>query len=463
MVFSSLSFLFFFLPVVALLYFPVRDRRWRNGVLLAASLLFYAWGEPRYLPVMLGAALVAWLGGLAMARGGRWKEPAFLITVALLLGSLFIHKYLGFAAQQLRPLFGEALPVPEVALPLGISFYTFQILSYVIDLHRGRVQVQRRFFQLLLYVSFFPQLIAGPIVRYQDVESALSQRQESLEGVARGLERFLMGLGKKVLLANSAAYLAEGLFSADPALCGAGGLWLAALSYTLQIYFDFSGYSDMAIGLGRIFGFRFPENFDYPYTALSITDFWRRWHISLSSWFRDYVYIPLGGNRVSRPRWVLNILIVWALTGLWHGASWNFVFWGLYYGLLLILEKLFLGRLTEKLPKALRWAGTFLIVMLGWVLFDLSDAAQLWDVLGRMSRFAPTDWAGLLADDVALAKAAPVIPLGLVCMLPLTRGLRRAEGRGAALLRMGLSVLVLLGSLLFLFSSRYDPFIYFRF
>jgi alginate O-acetyltransferase complex protein AlgI len=463
MVFSSLSFLFFFLPCTALLYYLGRGRRWRNGVLLAASLLFYAWGEPRYLPVLLAAAAIAWLGGLCMARGGRWKKPAFVLTVILLLGNLFFHKYLGFALENLSLLLGRALPAARVALPLGISFYTFQILSYVIDLHRGRVRVQRSFLSLLLYVSLFPQLIAGPIVRYQEVEGALTLRRESLAELARGLERFCLGLGKKVLLANAAARLAETVYAGDPAIYGAGALWLAALAYTLQIYFDFSGYSDMAIGLGRMFGFRFPENFNYPYTALSVTDFWRRWHISLSSWFRDYVYIPLGGNRVSRPRWVLNLLIVWGLTGLWHGASWNFVLWGLYYGLLLVLEKLFLGRLLEKCPKVLRWGLTFLAVMLGWVLFDLTDFGLLADVLRRMFLLAPTDWAAVLADDIGLVKAVFVLPLGLICSLPLARRLREAEGTGAELARMGLSLVLLLLSLTMLFSTRYNPFIYFRF
>ena len=463
MVFSSLSFLFFFLPCTALLYFIGRGRRFRNGVLLCASLLFYAWGEPRYVPVLLAAAAVAWLGGLCMARGGRWRKPAFLLTVILLLGNLFFYKYLGFAAENLGRLLGRELSPPAVALPLGISFYTFQILSYVIDLYRGQVGLQRSYFSLLLYVSFFPQLIAGPIVRYRSIEQALAERRESLEQIVRGLERFALGLGKKVLLANAAARIAETIYAGDPAVYGAGALWLAALAYTLQIYFDFSGYSDMAIGLGRIFGFDFPENFNYPYTALSITEFWRRWHISLSSWFRDYVYIPLGGNRVSRLRWLRNLLIVWALTGLWHGASWNFVLWGLYYGLLLAAEKLFLGRLLEKLPRLLRWALTFLVVMLGWVLFNLTDFAQLADVLGRMFRFAPTDWAAMLADDLSLAKAALVLPAGLLCALPLTRRLRQAEGLWPELARMAGSLVLLLLSLMLLFSTRYNPFIYFRF
>jgi alginate O-acetyltransferase complex protein AlgI len=463
MVFSSLSFLFFFLPCTALLYFIGRGRRFRNGVLLCASLLFYAWGEPRYVPVLLAAAAMAWLGGLCMARGGRWRKPAFLLTVILLLGNLFFYKYLGFAAENLGRLLGRELSPPAVALPLGISFYTFQILSYVIDLYRGQVGLQHSYFSLLLYVSFFPQLIAGPIVRYRSIEQALAERRESLEQIVRGLERFALGLGKKVLLANAAARIAETIYAGDPAVYGAGALWLAALAYTLQIYFDFSGYSDMAIGLGRIFGFDFPENFNYPYTALSITEFWRRWHISLSSWFRDYVYIPLGGNRVSRLRWLRNLLIVWALTGLWHGASWNFVLWGLYYGLLLAAEKLFLGRLLEKLPRLLRWALTFLVVMLGWVLFNLTDFAQLADVLGRMFRFAPTDWAAMLADDLSLAKAALVLPAGLLCALPLTRRLRQAEGLWPELARMAGSLVLLLLSLMLLFSTRYNPFIYFRF
>lgn len=333
MVFSSLSFLFLFLPVLVILYFASPNRTWRNGVLLAFSLLFYAWGEPRLIAVMLLSSAVAYAGGCLMDRlrlqGNAHSEKAvFVVTSVLILGALVIFKYLDFVLANLNAFTGAGIPLPHLRLPIGISFYTFQTLSYVIDLHRGKVAVQKNYPNLLLYICLFPQLIAGPIVRYATVEHELMNRREDRAEAADGVRRFAVGLAKKVLIANGVARFAEIVYAGDPANYGTAMYWLAALAYTLQIYFDFSGYSDMAIGLGWMFGFHFLENFDHPYTALSVTDFWRKWHISLSTWFRDYVYIPLGGNRVSTPRWAWNLLVVWALTGLWHGASWNFVVWG---------------------------------------------------------------------------------------------------------------------------------------
>ena len=350
MVFSSITFVYAFFPLVAVAYYLSKNRVYRNVVLLLASLLFYSWGEPRFLLLMLAATLAAYCGGLLMERSTAHKRLILIVTVVLLVGNLFVFKYLNFFSENLSALFGWSA-LPKLTLPIGISFYTFQILSYVIDLYRGEIRVQRNYFYLLLYVSFFPQLIAGPIVRYETVEQEILERRESIDDVAAGLRRFILGLAKKVILANNIARIAETIYAGDSAVYGTALYWLAAVAYALQIYFDFSGYSDMAIGLGRMFGFHFLENFDHPYTALSITDFWRRWHISLSTWFRDYVYIPLGGNRVKKSRWIRNILVVWALTGFWHGAQWNFLFWGLYYGLLLLAEKLFLGRLLERLQE----------------------------------------------------------------------------------------------------------------
>ena len=467
MVFSSLPFVYFLFPAVFLLYFVWNNRVWRNAVLLCASLFFYAWGEPKFLPVMLLAATEAYVGGLLMERFRASDRPkgektVFVVTVALLLANLFIFKYLNFAVDNLNLLFGGGLAVPEIVLPIGISFYTFQILSYVIDLHRGEVAVQRNWFCLTLYVSFFPQLIAGPIVRYQTVEDEILNRKENLDDVAAGVERFIVGLAKKVILANRIALIAETIYAGDPTVYGTAMYWVAAVAYTLQIYFDFSGYSDMAIGLGRIFGFHFLENFDYPYTALSITDFWRRWHISLSSWFRDYVYIPLGGNRVSRGRWVRNILIVWALTGFWHGAQWNFLFWGLYYAALLLAEKLLYGKALEKLPKALRWGYTMFFVVLGWVLFNLTDFGRMWAAVRQMFAFRPTDWLGVAAANTAILRAFLYLPLGLVCMLPLAKRLRLRGNAGTAVSHI--LHLILAGiCVVFLISSKYNPFIYFRF
>lgn len=468
MVFSSLPFVYCFFPVVFLLYFICKNRAYRNVILLLASLLFYSWGEPKFLLVMLAAALAAYLGGLLMDRFERENRPkakklTCVVTVVLLVANLFTFKYLNFAVDNLNLLFGSGIAVPSIVLPIGISFYTFQILSYVIDLNRKKVGVQRNYFYLALYVCFFPQLIAGPIVRYQTVEREICCRKESLDDVVAGTKRFIIGLAKKVILANSLAAVAEPVYAGNTALYGGAMYWVAAVAYTLQIYFDFSGYSDMAIGLGRIFGFHFLENFDHPYVALSITDFWRRWHISLSSWFRDYVYIPLGGNRVGRLRWVANILIVWGLTGFWHGAQWNFLLWGLYYALLLLLEKLVLHRLLDRLPKILRWLYTMLCVVVGWVIFNLTDFSQMLAALKRMFTFPATDWISMVAADTSILYALFYIPLGLVCMLPLGRMAKLKESTWGIVLSHLLHLALAGICVIILVSSKYNPFIYFRF
>ncbi|MBQ6402284.1 MAG: MBOAT family protein, partial [Oscillospiraceae bacterium] len=419
MIFSSLTFLGAFLPLTALFYLLSRNRVWRNGVLLAASLVFYAWGEPRFILLLLLATAEAYLGGLLLEK--HHSRAVLAVTVTLLVGNLAVFKYLGFFCENLSPLIPALGRVPALALPIGISFYTFQILSYVIDLYRGKVSVQRNFLSLLLYVSFFPQLIAGPIVRYETVEAEIRDRSESLTEAAAGLRRFIRGLAKKVLLANTVALLPDTIYAGDPAVFGTMSYWLAALGYTLQIYFDFSGYSDMAIGLGRMFGFHFLENFDYPYVSRSVTEFWRRWHISLSSWFRDYVYIPLGGNRVKKGRWIFNLLVVWALTGFWHGAQWNFILWGLYYALLLLIEKLLLGKWLEKLPSVLRWVYTFFFVNLGWVLFDRTDFAALKSALHTLFVWRPTDWAGVFSSDLSLLVSCLAMIPALAFSFPILR------------------------------------------
>lgn len=480
MTFSSLTFLYLFFPIVTVLYFLVQNRTWRNVVLLLFSLLFYSWGEPKYVLLMLVATLVAYCCGLIMERAERLSHPkvkkaVFLVSVILLTGNLFIFKYLNFFADNLSHLFGTTSSLPTIALPIGISFYTFQILSYVIDLYRGQISVQRNYFDLTLYVSFFPQLIAGPIVRYQTIEQEIRQRKESLDDVTAGLKRFILGLSKKVLIANNVATISSLIYAGDPAHCGTAIYWIAALAYALQIYFDFSGYSDMAIGLGRMFGFHFLENFNYPYIARSVTDFWRRWHISLSTWFRDYIYIPLGGNRVSKSRWILNIAIVWGLTGFWHGAQWNFILWGLYYCALLLLEKLFLHKLLHRLPALVQWLYTMFLVLVGWVIFDQTDPVQLSFTLHQMFSFVPTNWTEVVLADSSVLQAFLYIPLGLICMLPWRHRLGHSHsqpltsvgGQGAhpvILLLSNLGHWILLGiCILFIVSSAYNPFIYFRF
>ena len=466
MVFSSLTFLFLFFPAVFALYYISRSRTWRNGVLLTASLLFYAWGEPKNIVMLLSATAVAYGGGLLIHRFSASpvkKKAALTVTVILLLSNLFVFKYLNFATVNLSALFPK-IAVTDIALPIGVSFYTFQILSYVIDLYRGNIALQRSPLRLLLYVSFFPQLIAGPIVRYSTIESEMSVRHEALNEVDAGFKRFIIGLAKKVLIANNVATVAQIIYAGDRSVYGSAMYAIAALAYTLQIYYDFSGYSDMAIGLGQMFGFHFLENFRHPYAALSVTDFWRRWHISLSSWFRDYVYIPLGGNRVNRSRWLLNLMVVWALTGLWHGASWNFVLWGLYYGVLLIIEKLLLGDLLEKLPKALRWLYTFFIVNVGWIIFNFTDFSQLLSVLGQTFLLRPTQWLNAFGSELGIFQALIWLPLGLLFMLPIPERLKpKAEGAGALIINDAAYLLLLLVCIVFLLSSTYNPFIYFRF
>ena len=465
MLFSSLTFLYFFLPTVLILYFIINNRTWRNTVLLIASLVFYSWGEPKYVFLMLASTLAAWLCGLGMDKAKERKSLSraiLIISLVLMLGSLAVFKYLNFFVENLNRIDGIALKVQNIALPIGISFYTFQILSYLIDLYWGKVSVQKSYFRFTLYVSFFPQLIAGPIVRYETVEREISLRHENWDDAVSGMRRFTLGLAKKVLIANNVAAVAVYIYSSNSA--GSGAYWLAAVCYTLQIYFDFSGYSDMAIGLGRIFGFHFLENFNYPYISKSVTEFWRRWHISLSSWFRDYVYIPLGGNRVKKQHWILNILIVWTLTGFWHGAQWNFILWGLYYAVLLLCEKLFWGKTLEKLPAAVRWLYTMFIVTVGWVLFDITDFSQLGHVLGVMFSFAPTRWLTLLSGDVSkLFNLAFIIP-GILFSFPIAKKIRFGKKSVASAIVVNCLYIFLFAlCIAFIISSSYNPFIYFRF
>ena len=423
MVFSSLTFLFFFFAPVLIIYFILPGKVCKNAVLLVASLIFYSWGEPKLLFLMLSATLAAYLGGLAISHfderdNKRLKKTAFIITVLLLTANLFIFKYLNFAVDNINLIFGSEIKIKEIVLPIGISFYTFQILSYVIDLYNKKVSLQKNYFYLTLYVSFFPQLIAGPIVRYQTIEAEICQRQVSAEDISEGLKRFIAGLAKKVIIANNTAKIAEIIYAGEAHEYGTLLYWLAAIAYTLQIYFDFSGYSDMAIGMGRIFGFHFLENFNYPYTSSSITDFWRRWHISLSGWFKDYIYIPLGGNRVGIGRHIFNIFVVWALTGLWHGAKWNFVIWGIYYAVLLVLEKYFIGKVLEKLPKFFGWAYSMFFVIIGWVIFNLTDSEKLFTALETMFCYVPANIMSAVAKDTDILFAAVYIPIGILCMFP---------------------------------------------
>lgn len=382
MLFTSISFLYYFLPIVIVFYFIV-PKKLKNIVLFISSMIFYFYGEPRYIFLMLAEILIAYIGAILI---DKYKKKSLLVlTVSIHIGLLCIFKYTDFFIQNINDLLNLNFSLLEIALPIGISFYTFQILSYVIDVYKGKVNVQKSFLKLATYVSLFPQLIAGPIVRYETIEKELDNRKHSFENFSNGASRFTIGLGKKVLIANMLGELCKQFIIANEK--SILFYWIFAISYTLQIYFDFSAYSDMAIGIGKIFGFNFLENFDYPYISKSITEFWRRWHISLSSWYRDYVYIPLGGNRKGIKIQIRNILIVWILTGIWHGASWNFVIWGLLFGIILIIEKMFLRKHLEKLPSFFRRIYVLFIVMISFLIFNASSMKEAWNnIIGLFGR-----------------------------------------------------------------------------
>ena len=467
MVFSSLTFLFFFFSVTFVLYYVCKNRVYRNTILLIASIIFYSWGEPRLIALMLLASAVAYAGGLLMEKFEteqkyKAKKTVFIITVILLVLNLFWFKYLNFAVDNINLLLENDIKIKHIALPIGISFYTFQILSYVIDLYKKEVAVQKNYFYLTLYVTFFPQLIAGPIVRYQTVEEEIHNRYENLDDITEGVKRFIVGLAKKAIIANNVASVAKIIYEGDSAVYGTAMYWVAAIAYTLQIYFDFSGYSDMAIGLGRMFGFHFLENFNYPYIALSITDFWRRWHISLSSWFRDYIYIPLGGNRVGKLRHIFNILAVWTITGFWHGAQWNFVLWGLYYAALLLIEKLLIGKYLEKLPKFFRWCYSMFFVIISWVIFNLTDFARMTNALVMMFNGTPTNFSAMLAANTEIMLSLVYIPLGLVFMFPIYRK-KTYTGSVALAVENVVYLALFVLCIVYVISSSYNPFIYYIF
>ena len=471
MVFSSVPFLFYFLPIVLFLYWILRGNTARNILLLIVSLLFYAWGEPVYIILILLSVLCNWLISLAMTRFCQ-KDKFFLaIAVLVNIGLLVVFKYSSFLVETVNALLQLSLPVPQIRLPIGISFFTFQALSYVIDVYRDRKNVQKNFFGLLLYISFFPQLIAGPIVKYNDIRHQLSDRTFRLDDFVAGIKRFTYGLAKKVILSNSLAVLVDAVFSFAPSCFSASVAWVAALSYMLQIYYDFSGYSDMAIGLGQIFGFTFKENFRYPYASLGIKDFWRRWHISLSTWFKEYLYIPLGGNRKGKGRALCNQLIVFTATGLWHGANFTFLLCGLFHGLFLILESSLLipvGKLCKKPGgKVLTRVYTWFVVLIGFVLFRADSVSYALSYLKTMFQ------GGGLSNGTLMSHMSPwfwfVFALSVVFSFPLTEKIRttmQASQRGNQIycaVSYGFSILLLLICMGALAAATYNPFIYFRF
>ena len=381
MVFSSIAFLFYFLPITLALYY-VLPKRCRNFVLLIASLVFYAYGEPTYVLIMILSITFSYIYGLLIDKFRKHSKIFLALSVCTSIGLLIYFKYTNFIIENINLWILNKVDFINVVLPIGISFYTFQMLTYTVDLYKGNVKVQKNIFKLGLYITLFPQLIAGPIVRYQTIEEQLESRSHSFDKFALGVRRFVIGLGKKVLIANLLGELVQVFLSSNDK--SVLFYWIYGISVTLQIYFDFSGYSDMAIGLGKMFGFDFLENFNYPYIAKSVTDFWRRWHISLSSFFRDYVYIPLGGNRVSKIKWFRNILIVWMLTGIWHGAAWNFIIWGLYFGLILVLEKVFFGKYLEKIPSVFSRIYVLLTVIISFIIFSGESSKQIFENLGGL-------------------------------------------------------------------------------
>ena len=460
MVFSSPVFLFAFLPALLAVYF-LGGKKLRNIILVVFSLLFYAWGEPKTVFLMILSILANYGAGLLMEKYPERKKTVLTLAVIYNLAVLFVFKYLNFAADTINSIFGTNIAIARIALPIGISFYTFQIMSYVIDVYRGKCAAQRNVLSLALYISLFPQLIAGPIVRYVDIEKQIRNRQTTVDGLYEGFLRFATGFAKKILIADQLAPLVNTVFSGSYASMSLH--WVGAIAYTLQIFFDFSGYSDMAIGLGKIFGFDFLENFDYPYIARSVKEFWRRWHISLSSWFRDYLYIPLGGNRKGKARTYLNLLIVFLATGLWHGASFTFVIWGLYHGLFLIIERLGLGKALDRCPKAVRHLYTLLVVVIGWVFFRADSLGAAGAYIAGM--FTPGEKDLVLLNYVMDGQYWFCIAAGILFSIPVFRKLARPKKENA-FLRAAYPVCVIAVFILaicYMVGSGYSPFLYFRF
>ena len=471
MVFSSLVFLCIFLPIIFVVHSVVKSIKARNVLLIIASLLFYSFGEPVYVILMVANALFNYLAALAMGRFNR--KAVLVISVIANIGCLCVFKYAGFFTETVNACFGAHIPVPQIALPVGISFFTFQALSYVIDVYRGNVDTQKNFAKLLLYISFFPQLIAGPIVKYRDIAEEIDNRIVSIKEAAPGLRRFIVGLGKKVIIANTMAVCADNIFNSDLAQVNVIAAWIGAVAYFMQIYFDFSGYSDMAIGMGRMFGFHFKENFNYPYAALNIKDFWRRWHISLSSWFKEYVYIPLGGNRKGKARTVINKIIVFFLTGLWHGANWTFVVWGLFHGFFSFLEEFV--PCMRRLPRVIGHIYLVVVVIVGFVIFRADTIGYGFGMIGKM--FAGFQFsAGSMS--LALQQLTPhfivMLAAAVVTCGPLEKWIGRLKTgsdktelsggeRAAQVISYIVAACLLAWCMIRLSSGAYNPFIYFRF
>lgn len=463
MLFTSISFLYYFLPIVIILYFIV-PKKFKNFILFLSSIFFYFCGEPIYTFLMIGEIFIAYVGARYLEK--HRKKSILVSLLAIHIGVLGLFKYSDFTINNINQIFGSKIPLLKLALPIGISFYTFQIISYVVEVYRGKVKAQKSFLKLATYVSLFPQLIAGPIVRYETIEKELDNRTSNFENFAYGVRRFVIGLGKKVLIANMLGELCD-VFSTTNEK-SVLFYWIFAISYSLQIYFDFSAYSDMAIGLGRMFGFHFLENFNYPYISKSITEFWRRWHMSLSSWFRDYVYIPLGGNRKGTIILVRNIFIVWALTGIWHGANWTFVIWGLMYGIMLIIEKLFLTKHLEKMPSILQRIYVLFTVMISFIIFNANSIGEAWNNI--IGLFGANGESLINASTVYYLKSyLVVLVIAIIGSTPLLKNIiEKLKTKTNANKIINLLEPIAMASILiivtaYLVDNSYNPFLYFRF
>lgn len=464
MVFSSMVFLCIFLPVVFLLHLLLPGIRAKNGMLLLASLAFYAYGEPVYVILMIASAFVNYLSALLIGKNPAGKKAVMAVNVILNLGVLVLFKYTGFLAESVNTILGTAIPVPSIRLPIGISFFTFQAMSYVIDVYRGVTGAQKNFGKVLLYISFFPQLIAGPIVKYHDIAQEIENRTQTVDGVTDGIRRFIVGLSKKVLISNTVGLVADTLFAADVSGLNAAAAWIGAVSYMLQIYFDFSGYSDMAIGLGEMFGFHFKENFNYPYISGSIREFWRRWHMSLSGWFQEYLYIPLGGSRKGKIRTVINKFIVFLCTGIWHGANVTFLFWGLYHGCFLMLEEIVpaIREQGGKVKSFFQHVYTLLVVLIGFVFFraDSMHQGAAW-IKTMFTGFGSNTAAISLALEQLTPLYLVTAAVGIVACCPVKILVKKGRAYEAVTAAGSLALLLL--CMLSLASGTYNPFIYFRF
>lgn len=468
MVFSSLIFIFIFLPLVLVSYY-IAPRRLRNTVILLASLLFYAWGEPTYIILIIISILINYLGALLIRVHIKNKDKSKFIFITLLLidiSILFFFKYYGFAIECLGSIIGLDLKVKSISLPLGISFYTFQQISYIADIYMQKVKPERNLIDFATYITMFPQLIAGPIVKYDDIHKQLANRKESINKFGEGVQRFIIGLGKKVILANNIGVIWTQVKEVNLNDLSIVLSWIGIIAFTLQIYFDFSGYSDMAIGLAKMFGFDFLENFDYPYISKSITEFWRRWHMSLGGWFREYIYIPLGGNKKGTLIQVRNLFIVWFTTGLWHGASTNFVVWGLYFGVILFIEKIYLKDLLKKIPSIFSHIYTLIIVMIGWVIFDMNTLTDSGHYIKIMFGFGNNIFIDNLAKYI-LTNNFIILLIGLICSTKLIKiymnKIKSTFRENDVFLITAINLLILIISTAYLVGASYNPFLYFRF